>query len=95
MIFNKGNGTVQNLRTKQTAVMKALDDIGYSTAPAPNANWATAEVHGGDRKRLKQISDQNSAALSKNSPCNAIDATTTTLPAATTTAPAATSTSSP
>lgn len=38
------------------AVMKALDDIGYSTAPA--GNWATAEVGGGDRKRLRQVSDQ-------------------------------------
>jgi hypothetical protein len=42
-----------------------------------------------------EISDQNTAVLSKNSPCRAIDATTTTLPAATTTVPAATSTSSP
>ncbi|GMV26036.1 MAG: hypothetical protein AMXMBFR58_20670 [Phycisphaerae bacterium] len=38
------------------AVMKALDDIGYSTAPA--GNWATAEVGGGDTARLKQISQQ-------------------------------------
>lgn len=37
-------------------VMKALDEVGYSTAP--EGNWATAEVSGGDRKRLKQISDQ-------------------------------------
>ena len=44
---------------------------------------------------FNEISDQNSAVLSKNSPCRAIDATTTTLPAATTTVPAATSTSSP
>lgn len=45
---------------------------------------------------FSQISDQNSAALSKNSPCRAIDATTTTLPAdTTTTVPAATSTSTP
>ena len=44
---------------------------------------------------FNEISDQNSAILSKNSPCRAIDATTTTLPAATTTVPAATSTSSP
>lgn len=42
------------------------------------------------------ISDNATAVLSKNSPCHAIDATTTTLPAAaTTTAPAATSTSTP
>jgi len=38
--------------------MKTLDDTGYSTAPAPNANWASAEVGGGDAKRLQQISDQ-------------------------------------
>jgi len=38
------------------AVMKALDDIGYSTAPG--GNWATAEVRGGDAKRLSQISEQ-------------------------------------
>lgn len=37
-------------------VMKALDDIGYSTAP--QGNWATAEVRGGDRKRLQQVSEQ-------------------------------------
>jgi hypothetical protein len=42
-----------------------------------------------------QISDGATANLSKNSPCVAIDATTTTLPAATTTVPAATSTSTP
>lgn len=38
------------------AVMKALDEVGYSTAPG--GNWATAEVGGGDRKRLKVIADQ-------------------------------------
>ncbi len=37
-------------------VMKALDEVGYSTAP--EGNWATAEVAGGDRQRLKQVSDQ-------------------------------------
>ncbi|MGE3108898.1 MAG: sugar phosphate isomerase/epimerase family protein [Phycisphaerales bacterium] len=36
--------------------MKALDATGYSTAPA--GNWATAEVGGGKRDRLKQISEQ-------------------------------------
>jgi hypothetical protein len=42
------------------------------------------------------ISDQNAAAiLSKNSPCRAIDTTTTTAPGAPTTLPAATSTSTP
>jgi hypothetical protein len=44
---------------------------------------------------FNEISDQNTAVLSKNSPCRATDATTTTSPAATTTVPAATSTSSP
>lgn len=37
-------------------VMAALDDVGYSTDP--KGRWATAEVRGGDPKRLKQISDQ-------------------------------------
>lgn len=40
-------------------VMKALDDIGYSTSPA--GNWATAEVRGGNAARLKQISEQMDA----------------------------------
>lgn len=45
---------------------------------------------------FNQISDQQSAILSKKSPCRAIDATTTTVPGATTTtAPAATTTSTP
>lgn len=34
-------------------VMRALDEIGFSTAPA--GNWATAEVGGGDHKRLAAI----------------------------------------
>jgi hexulose-6-phosphate isomerase len=38
------------------ALMKALDDIGYSTAAS--GNWATAEVRGGDAARLRQISEQ-------------------------------------
>jgi hexulose-6-phosphate isomerase len=38
------------------AVMKALDEIGYSTDP--KGNWATAEVGGGDAARLRRISDQ-------------------------------------
>jgi hexulose-6-phosphate isomerase len=38
------------------AVMKALDEVGYSTAPG--GNWATAEVSGGDEKRLKTVSEQ-------------------------------------
>jgi L-ribulose-5-phosphate 3-epimerase len=42
------------------AVMKALDDIGYSNARDQNGKgrWATAEVRGGDRKRLQQVSEQ-------------------------------------
>jgi hypothetical protein len=44
---------------------------------------------------FSEISDGATANLSKNSPCIAIDATTTTLPAETTTVPAATSTSTP
>lgn len=39
-----------------TAVMKALDDIGYSTAP--EGRWATAEVGGGDRKRLAFLAER-------------------------------------
>jgi hexulose-6-phosphate isomerase len=38
------------------AVMKALDEVGYSTATP--GNWATAEVRGGDSTRLKTISQQ-------------------------------------
>jgi len=38
------------------AVMKALDDTGYSTAP--EGNWATAEIAGGDERRLRTIADQ-------------------------------------
>lgn len=38
------------------AVMRALDAVGYSTAD--KGRWATAEVRGGDRTRLKQISEQ-------------------------------------
>ncbi len=38
------------------AVMKALDDSGYSTAAG--GNWATSEVGGGDEKRLRTVSDQ-------------------------------------
>ena len=38
------------------AVMKALDDLGYSTAP--EGRWATAEVGGGDRKRLAVIAER-------------------------------------
>ena len=34
-------------------VMRALDEIGYSTAPS--GNWATAEVGGGDAERLTAI----------------------------------------
>jgi hexulose-6-phosphate isomerase len=37
-------------------LMKALDEVGYSTATP--GNWATAEVRGGDRNRLKTISEQ-------------------------------------
>ena len=38
------------------AVMAALDGCGYSTAPG--GRWATAEVAGGDRRRLEQIARQ-------------------------------------
>lgn len=41
------------------SVMAALDEVGYSTDPA--GNWATAEVGGGDAKRLKQVSEQMDA----------------------------------
>lgn len=37
-------------------IMRALDDLGYSTDPV--GRWATAEVRGGDRKRLAEISAQ-------------------------------------
>ncbi|MCC6669799.1 MAG: sugar phosphate isomerase/epimerase [Planctomycetes bacterium] len=35
------------------AVMQALDDVGYSTAP--EGRWATAEVGGGDAARLRAV----------------------------------------
>ncbi|MCE9596176.1 MAG: sugar phosphate isomerase/epimerase [Planctomycetes bacterium] len=38
------------------AVMAALDESGY--AIDPRRRWATAEVGGGDRKRLKQVAEQ-------------------------------------
>lgn len=37
------------------AVMKALDDTGYSSG---ESRWATAEVAGGDAARLRQISEK-------------------------------------
>jgi hexulose-6-phosphate isomerase len=42
------------------ATMKALDEVGYSTTTLADGggNWATAEVGGGDRKRIKQVSEQ-------------------------------------
>jgi hexulose-6-phosphate isomerase len=38
------------------SVMKELDAVGYSTAPG--GNWATAEVRGGDRNRMKEVREQ-------------------------------------
>jgi L-ribulose-5-phosphate 3-epimerase len=38
------------------AVMRALDETGYSTAT--QGNWGTAEVGGGDRARLKFVADR-------------------------------------
>lgn len=40
-----------------SAVRTALDDIGYN-------GWATAEVQGGDRARMEEISDRMSRVLS-------------------------------
>lgn len=42
-------------------VMAALDECGYSTAA--EGRWATAEVRGGDRARLRQIREQMDAVL--------------------------------
>jgi len=36
------------------AIMKALDDVGYTTAE----NWATIEMAGGDAERMKKLSGQ-------------------------------------
>jgi L-ribulose-5-phosphate 3-epimerase len=44
-------------------VMKALDDCGYSTDP--KGRWATAEVAGGDFKRLTTISEQMDRLFAK------------------------------
>jgi L-ribulose-5-phosphate 3-epimerase len=38
------------------AVMKALDEVGYPGGP--NGGWATAEVRGGDQKRMKEIAEK-------------------------------------
>lgn len=38
------------------AVMAALDEIGYPGGP--NGGWATAEVKGGDAKRMKEIAEK-------------------------------------
>jgi hexulose-6-phosphate isomerase len=43
------------------ATMKALDAVGYS--PAPGGHWATAEVGGGGKERLKQVHDQMDSLL--------------------------------
>jgi hexulose-6-phosphate isomerase len=37
------------------AIMKALDDIGYTSG---ESRWATAEVGGGDAKRMKDVSEK-------------------------------------
>lgn len=39
-------------------VMAALDAVGYSTSKDARLGWATAEVRGGDRTRLKQVAAQ-------------------------------------
>jgi hexulose-6-phosphate isomerase len=44
-------------------VMATLDEAGYSTDP--NGRWATAEVHGGDRTRLKRIAGQMDAIFAR------------------------------
>lgn len=44
-------------------VMAALDDTGYSTAEG--GRWATAEVRGGDRARLAEISKRMDDVLSR------------------------------
>jgi hexulose-6-phosphate isomerase len=38
------------------AVMKALDEVGYPGGP--DGGWATAEVRGGDEKRLKEVAEK-------------------------------------
>ena len=48
--------TGEELKAFRAAIMKALDETGYSTAAA--GNWGTAEVGGGDRERLKRVSEQ-------------------------------------
>jgi L-ribulose-5-phosphate 3-epimerase len=44
-----------------TAIMKALDDVGYTTAD----NWATIEMAGGDSARMKTLSEQLDRILAK------------------------------
>ena len=38
------------------SILKALDETGYSTATP--GNWATAEIRGGDRKRLAEVAQK-------------------------------------
>ena len=44
-----------------TAIIKALDDVGYTTAD----NWATIEMAGGDAERMKKLSGQLDQILAK------------------------------
>jgi hexulose-6-phosphate isomerase len=44
-----------------TAIMKALDDVGYTTAD----HWATIEMAGGDAERMKKLSGQLDQILAK------------------------------
>ena len=41
--------------------MKALDDVGYTTAD----HWATIEMAGGDAERMKKLSGQLDQILAK------------------------------
>jgi L-ribulose-5-phosphate 3-epimerase len=43
------------------AIMRALDDVGYTTAD----NWATIEMNGGDAERMKKLSAQLDQILAK------------------------------
>jgi hexulose-6-phosphate isomerase len=44
-------------------ILKALDEIGYKDPATGGTGWATAEVKGGDRARLKDIADRMDKVL--------------------------------
>jgi len=44
-------------------ILKALDEVGYKDPATGGTGWATSEVKGGDRARLKDIADRMDKVL--------------------------------